>query len=68
MALAGVREDRWDDHVPVGGLDPVSGSLQLGERRAGDGLGERLAVLDRTGGSAEASSTPAASTSKSALV
>ena len=40
-------EDRPRGDIPVGSIDPVTGSLQRQQPRAGDLVGQRLAVLER---------------------
>jgi hypothetical protein len=47
QAHSGVVEDRFDDDVPVGAVDAVSGFLEPQQPGAGDLLRERLAMLDR---------------------
>src|SRR4051794_12040997 len=46
-ALAGVAEDRLRDRVPVGPVDPVTGSLQRDQPRTRDLRGQRLTVRER---------------------
>ena len=42
----GVLDDGGDDGLPVGAIDPVTGSLQRQQPRTGDLLGQRLAVRE----------------------